>query len=403
MTLGGAFNCRSLAALEMTLAIACLTRTSAGAQAAYWIAPPGVPGDSFVVFHARRVFTVPSAPKRFVVHVSADNRYRLYVNGALASSGPQRSDVAHWRYETVDLAPQLRAGRNVVAAVVWNWGAARPVAQHSHRTGFLVQGESASESALINTGPGWKLVVDSAYRPIVITNATVAGYYAGPPGEAVEAASYPWGWERPDYDDSRWFGVVAPTASGPAAPLAAFDRPPAGGIGGVARHRGAIGPTSGEVFAWQLEPRSIPAMDESVQRLTSVRRATLTTDGAFLRAAGELVVPAHATATLLLDQSHTTNAYPVIEVSGGAGRRMTMTYAEALVDSAGGKGNRNDVDGRTIRGVHDVFLPDGGAHRVFQTLYWRSFRYVQLEVGTAGTPLVIHDMHGVCFRDQVFE
>jgi alpha-L-rhamnosidase len=367
-----------------------------GAPRAFWIAPPDVPGDSFVVFHARRAFSLPSAPGRFVVHVSADNRYRLYVNGALASSGPQRADVAHWRYETVDIAPRLRVGRNVIAAVVWNWGAARPVAQHSHRSGLLVQGESATESALVNTGPGWKLLVDSAYRPVVITNATVAGYYAGPPGEALDGGPYPWGWQEIDYDDSRWFTVAATPPSGPAAPLAAFERPPAGGIVGVARRRAAIGPTTGELFGWQLEPRSIPAMDESVQRLTTVRRvAGITTDGAFLRGAGDLVVPAHTSATLLLDQSHTTNAYPVIEASGGSGSRVTITYAEALVDAAGNKGNRNDVDGRTIRGVHDVFLPDGGAHHVFQPLYWRSFRYVQLEITTEAAPLVIHDVHGV--------
>ena len=367
-----------------------------GASRAFWIAPSDVPGDSFVVFHARRAFSLSAVPRQFVIHVSADNRYRLYVNGVAVSSGPQRSDVAHWRYETVDIAPHLRVGRNVLAAVIWNWGAARPVAQHSHRSGFLVQGNSASESTAVNTGPGWRLIVDSAYRPIVITNATVAGYYAGPPGESVDGRSYPWGWEGIDYDDSAWPTVVTSKPNGPAAPLAAFERPPAGGIVGVARRRASIGPTTGEIFGWQLEPRSIPAMDESVQRLTNVRRATgITTDGSFLRAAGELVVPAHTSASLLLDQSHTTNAYPVLETSGGGGSRVTLTYAEALVDSAGRKGNRNDVEGRFIRGVHDVFVPDGGAHRIYQPLYWRSFRYMQLDVTTGDAPLVVHDVHGV--------
>jgi alpha-L-rhamnosidase len=361
-----------------------------------WIAPPTVPGDSFVVFHARRSFTLASVPRRFVVQLSADNRYRLYVNGASVASGPQRSDVAHWRYETVDLAPSLRVGKNVLAAVVWNWGAARPVAQHSHRTGFLVQGETETESALVNTGPGWSLLVDTAYQPIVITNATVAGYYAAVPGEAVDGARYPWGWEGVDYDDSHWFPVAAARPSGPEAPLAAFERPPSGGIVGVAHRRASIGPTTGEIFGWQLVPRSIPPMDEVVQRLTSMQRAEgVTTDGAFLRGAGDLVIPARSSATVLLDQSHTTNAYPVLETSGGAGSRVTLTYAEALVDAQGRKGNRNDVDGRTMRGVHDLFRPDGGAHRVFQPLYWRSFRYVQLEITTVDAPLTIHDVHGV--------
>jgi hypothetical protein len=84
-----------------------------GAPPAQWIAPPGIPGDSFTVFHARRTFELGAVPSRFIVHVSADNRYRLYVNGSQVSSGPQRSDVDHWRYETLDLAPHLRAGRNV--------------------------------------------------------------------------------------------------------------------------------------------------------------------------------------------------------------------------------------------------------------------------------------------------
>src|ERR1041384_4691852 len=163
------------------------------APAASWIAPPGIPGDSFVVFHARRTLDLPARPDHFVLHVSADNRYRLYVNGISVASGPQRSDVAHWRYETVDIAPQLHAGRNLLAAVIWNWGAARPVAQHSHRTAFLLQGDGAREAALVNTGPGWRLLVDSAYAPIVITNATAAGYYAAAPGGELPAQPHPLG------------------------------------------------------------------------------------------------------------------------------------------------------------------------------------------------------------------
>src|SRR4051812_41922148 len=147
-------------------------RIFAGAPEAHWIAPPGMPADSFGVFHARRAFTLSAKPSRFVVHVSADNRYRLFVNGVEVSSGPQRSDVSHWRYETVDLAPSLVAGPNVIAAVVWNWGPHHPVAQHSLRTALLVQADSPNE-AVANTGPGWKLLRDSAYAEVRVTNDDV--------------------------------------------------------------------------------------------------------------------------------------------------------------------------------------------------------------------------------------
>jgi len=367
------------------------------APAASWIAPPNIAGDSFVVFHARRGFDLPSPPPRFIVHVSADNRYRLYLNGVLVSSGPQRSDVTHWKYETVDLAPQLHPGRNVLAAVVWNWGAARPVAQHSYRTGFLVQGDGEQQSALVNTGPGWRLFVDSAYAPVVITNATVGDYFAAAPGESVDASRYPWSWEQPEYNDSQWVTVPpAPTRGTPAAPLAAFNVPAGGAIVGRVRMRAPIGGGSGEVIGWQLEPRTIPPMDEEVQRLANVRRAAgVNADSTFLRGGAGVVVPAHSRATVLLDQAHTTNAYPVLVTSGGAGSTVTLTYAEALFDAQGKKGNRNDVDGRTIRGVHDVFRPDGGEQRVFQPLYWRSFRYVQLDVETSDAPLTLNDIHGI--------
>jgi len=351
------------------------TRVFDGAPMASWIAPANVPGDSFAVFHARRTFALGDPPRRFLIHVSADNRYKLYVNGVQVSSGPQRSDVTHWRYETVDLAPQLHAGRNVVAALVWNWGAARPVAQHSHRTGFLIQGDSPAEAALVNTGPDWKVQVDSAYAPIVITSAAMGNYYAAAPGDSINGSRYPWGWETARYVDDGW---VAPAI-----------------VGNVRRQ--AMPPGDyGEVSGWQLSPRSIPAMEEKEQRLQSVRRVTgVQTDGAFLRGGGDLVIPARTTASVLLDQSHTTNTYPVLETSGGTGSSVRLTYAEALVDAKGQKGNRNDVAGRTIHGVHDVFLPDGGSHRRFTSLYWRSFRYLQLDITTRDEPLRIHDLHGI--------
>jgi hypothetical protein len=366
------------------------------APAARWIAPPGIPGDSFTVFHVRKTFELSAVPTTFIVHVSADNRYRLYVNGTQVSSGPQRSDVNHWRYETLDLAPHLRSGRNVVAAVVWNWGAARPVAQHSHRTGFLMQGNSTAEAAHVNTGIGWRLYLDSAYAPIVITTASMGNYYAAPPGDSIDGARYPWGWERPDYDDRAWREVVVASNAPGSAPLDAFSGAAGGAIVGRAKRRAMQPGDYGEMSGWQLEPRSIPAMEERVQRLARVRRARgSTTDGAFLRGSGDLVIPAHTRASLLLDQSHTTNAYAVIETSGGDGGSIRLTYAEALVDSLGHKGHRDSVANRTLRGVRDVILTGGGERRRFQTLYWRSFRYIQLDVTTAGEPLRIHDLHGI--------
>lgn len=358
--------------LAATLAAAQRPRVMGGAPAARWIADTAASPNGFGVYHFRRVFELSSRPDHFVVNVSADNRYRLLVNGQPVSSGPQRSDLAHWRYETVDLAPALRAGPNVIAATAWNWGVDRPVAQESRRTAFLLQG-TTEQAAVVSTGrPGWRVLRDVGYSPLSIKSSDF-GYYAAPPGESIDARHYPWGWEDADFTDSAW---------------------PVAGSLEVAQSSGTD--AYGVVSTWQLVPRSIPPMEETLTRFASVRRAEgIAPNDAVLRGTGDFVVPPHTRATLLLDQGYLTTAFLGLETSSGAGAVVSLTYAEALVDANGRKGNRGDVEGRHIFGIRDEFKLDGGAHRRFRTLWFRAYRFVQLDVDTANEPLIVHDIHGV--------
>ncbi len=98
---------------------------------------PRVPGYPqrcpYGVYHFRKRFDLGGGPRRFIVrNVSADNRYRLFVvTGKAVCFGPARGDLAHWNFETVDLAPFLMRGENVVAALVWNMGEYAAVGQIS--------------------------------------------------------------------------------------------------------------------------------------------------------------------------------------------------------------------------------------------------------------------------------
>ena len=317
-----------------------------------------------------------------MVHVSADNRYRLFVNGQQVSSGPQRSDLMHWRYETIDLAPHLRAGRNVLAALVWNWGAERPVAQFSRRTAFLVQGDSERE-AVVNTGPEWKVLHNAGYAPIPVR---IEAYYASPPGEAVDGRHMPWGWEEDRLLRRQLEGGDGRRGSGRPGRELRGDAIPSG-------RRAAGSSSRAHCRPWRRASSASPACGG----LQGIEPG----DG-FLRGSGDLVVPARTRGVLLLDQSHLTNAYAVLETSGGAGSTISLTYAEALKDAEGKKGNRNEIEGKTIVGVKDVFRPDGGERRRFQTLWFRTYRYVQVEIETADQPLRIHDLHGI-FTAYPFE
>ena len=340
---------------------------------AQWIAPPEADGQAFGVYHFRRTVTLDTAPDSFVVHTSADNRYQLFVNGERVRVGPARGEIPHWRFETTDLAPHLEAGANVIAAVVWNFGEHRPVAQFSHRTGFLLQA-NAEAPAAVSTGEQWRVTENEAYAPIPRDSFNVEGYLVVGPGERIDASRYPWGWRAPGYDDSAW---ASAREVGPGMPT---DGP---------------GPT-GIHEAWTLTPRTIPRMETRAQRFGAIDRARgVEPEPGVLAGAEDLVIPANTEATLLLDREHLTTAYPVFRMSGGDGARLKVTYAEALYDDEGLKGNRDEIEGKTIRGVHDVYRPDGGADRRFRPLWWRTFRYVQLDVTTGEAPLRLHDVHSV--------
>ncbi|MGZ3306310.1 MAG: hypothetical protein ACXU8U_10665, partial [Asticcacaulis sp.] len=69
--------------------------------AAEWITAPDAKAPTVLHFRCDVSFIHP--PKVLWAHVSADNRFVLYVNGKRVADGPATSDLAHWRYRRVDL------------------------------------------------------------------------------------------------------------------------------------------------------------------------------------------------------------------------------------------------------------------------------------------------------------
>ena len=111
-------------------------------------------------------------------------------------------------------------------------------------------------------------------------------------------------------------------------------------------------------------------MEERVEKSLTVRKGSLTN-------------AANSKTTVLFDQGYLTTAYPRLIVSGGKGAVVRMRYAEALFKtSPREKGNRNEIEGKEFIGNYDEFVLDGGAHRAFRPLWWRTYRYLQLEIET---------------------
>jgi len=350
---------------------------------ARWIDVPGTSPYGYGVYHFRRSFDLANKPEHFVVYVSADNRYQLFVNGERVSCGPARGDLTHWRYETVDVALHLRNGRNVLAAVVWNSGPMRAIAQVTDRTGFILQAEQAG-NAVVNTGAAWKAVQDKAYLPQPIPPSQVTGYYALEANEHFDASLYPWGWELPDFDDQEWKPAHELSHG---APRDAQDAP----------------------NRWMLVARTIPMEEQVPERLKNVRQASgAVVPSGFLTGHAPLQIPPHTKISLLLDQTYLTTAYPELTVSGGRAATVNFRYAESLYlpktgrDPSPVKGNRNDVAGKQFYGPSDTFIADGGSHRMYRPLYWRTYRYLELDVETGDQRLTLEDLKAT-FTGYPFE
>lgn len=334
---------------------------------AHWIAAPNESGNEYGVYYFRKKIDLTVKPSSFIIHVSADNRYKLYVNGTLVSLGPARGDTYYWNYETVDLAPYLVAGKNVVAALVFNEAEKRPEAQISVRTAFIIQGNTSNEEVL-NTNNTWKYIRDNGHQPIG------GFFFAASTGEFVDMNQSVQDWTAADFDDSSW-------------QLAAnlFQ----GHLKG-----------DGDGLAWMLVPSSLPQMELTYQRLPVVRKASgIILPSTFPASKTAITIPADTTVSFLLDQTYLTNAYINLNFSKGKNAGISMRYAESLYDDVNKygdrKGNRNDVDGKDFKGRKDSLISNGSTGQSYTTLYFRTFRYILVTVHTQSEPLVIDDISGV--------
>lgn len=218
------------------LALACAGSGAIAAQAPAWnwVWVPGAELQTRQNLHVyfRNEFAVAAQPKSARIEVSADSRYILYLNGVRLGRGPLKGDLAHYAYETYDLAPLLKKGTNVLAAHVHlNTGIQSEI--HSGHGGFVCRGKvSAGSGSALDLGtPGaWKATASTGWQDNRAKRTGYIGYVAD-----FDARKDPVGWMRAGFDDSRWLKTVK-VASTP----------------------------------WKLMPRDLPQMRETLVRPAAV-------------------------------------------------------------------------------------------------------------------------------------
>lgn len=70
-------------------------------------------GESGRVVLFEREFNLSEAVQEAPLHISADTRYKLTIDGERVCVGPARGSERHWFYDTIALSP-LAAGRHLI-------------------------------------------------------------------------------------------------------------------------------------------------------------------------------------------------------------------------------------------------------------------------------------------------
>jgi alpha-L-rhamnosidase len=349
---------------------------------AQWIMHPTVQPQEGAQVLFRKSFELVSKPQKFVVHLSADNHYRLFVNGKYVLRGPARGDISHWFYETIDLAHYLKAGKNLLAVEVINWGPKRSFTYFSQMTSFVMQGDSEAEKVVNTFGDSWKCYHNKAFTPkpvdwMMNRNSIDFGLYVGSPTDSIRAELHPWDWEKNEYDDSTWLPAKWCDIAG-----SRID----GSLGGILYGNGKL-----------LVPRVSGLLREERVPFNCIRRTSgIEKNEDFIHNNGALTVPANSQVSILIDQKEETMGYPEMMVSLGKNATIKVRYAENLiVKNQSPKGDRNDIEEKRLVGIQDVFVSDGGTNRLFKPSYLRAFRYIQLDIQTQNEPLKIESYYHI--------
>ncbi len=311
---------------------------------AAWVWTPNRGEAKF--FRFRADFESDGSP--LVMHVSADERYVLMLDGEELSRGPARGMVSHWFCQKVTASP--RPGRRRLEAVVWTLGEDAPKSQLTNGGGFFLKAEGAYDARLTTGKGGWRVA------PLFSTV---------PDGRTYERA----------FGGGTQFRVTGTSVFGeePApglwADAARVSNPPrdSTGAGGVVPR------------GWAVYESILPEMMMRPVKPGELPRSPIG-------------VAAHERRRWLFDLGDYYCAYPYLKVSGGRGAKIRFGFAEALVDAAGRKLHRGSREGEFTQAYIDTFLPDGRADAVFTVPWWRCGRWCMLEVETGDEPLAIGDV-----------
>lgn len=325
----------------------------------------------FVIY--RLEFEVASS-KTIRIHLTADERYRLFLDGEKIGEGSERGDAEHWFYETYDL--ELAAGKHALTALVWSMGDRHaPFAQTIVNHGFLCVCDDKS----LSTGhAAWKCQPMRGLEIIPHTST----YSVGDRIRYVADKFTLDGLEgKGDWQDV--VGVESPTLP------EAVDLNPVR----ILRHS-TLPSLMGGLWKNSKVRHVENCADWNTASVTYLEKNNLPDQVAgwqSLADGGRVTIPANTKIRCLIDLNDYVCGNWKIATSGGKGAKVRLYFQEGLIKDFkdGDRGNRDEIYGghfvmmwsRNL-GFGDEIFAAGNANQAFESFWWLCGRYLEIYVET---------------------
>ena len=158
--------------------------------------------EAYLRFRSPAGWTLDRKPRQAELLITADSRYKLWINGRFVNRGPARCWPHAQVVDRVDVTAYLQAGRNTLAVQVYQPGYSHFAYVHRGAAGLLVcltvDGERGSRPVLVSDS-AWRTRRDPSFSSLV---PRVSIYQAGVEERNLRLVD---DWTEPGYGDASWF------------------------------------------------------------------------------------------------------------------------------------------------------------------------------------------------------
>ncbi|KAH7364858.1 Six-hairpin glycosidase-like protein [Rhexocercosporidium sp. MPI-PUGE-AT-0058] len=310
-----------------------------------------------------RSFNIEAFPNTAIISVSADTRYKLYINGKRIAVGPSRSSLMIWYYDTLDIAPYLSKGKNDIKIIVLRYFSGTRAAMPFERTpfpGLSVVGKIGSGSGNIDlcSNKDWVAQVD-------------------------ESVLFPTG-----LVDDVFLHIserISPTPAHSTVEPKPYN----------------MKTLNGDLLPWRLRPRPIPMPVESEVAVDMIRECSSSISmpdwNSCFSETQPLPLPSHSSHVIELKAEVHSTAFTrwKFKVSRSSQVRLKVTYSEGYELEPRSypffrtKADRLDSTTGHILGPYDAVTLDipEGETVTYEPFWFRTFRIIRLEVDVGSEPV----------------